>query len=232
MRVPQGRESLLGGNDPAGNRPSALGADAERRRGHRQRPRGRRRRRRRRRSTREGRLDQPLPPRPPPAPPRPRPIRATSHKQATAAADAADVRVAADERGQASRSRWTASTAASPPSRPTRRCPPTSHQTANQRGQERQHRSGSRTRAASPTGRQPDRRNGNYAGATFMHFENLGYDFLLGDGTGGLSIWSLKNPENPLFVGGVTADAARCSRPATSATATSRPTRHGPLLRG
>ena len=37
-----------------------------------------------------------------------------------------------------------------------------------------------------------------------MHFENLDYDFLLGDGTGGLSIWSLKNPESPLFVGGVT----------------------------
>ena len=56
--------------------------------------------------------------------------------------------------------------------------------------------SGSRTRAACPPA--PTRaRNGNYAGATFMHFENLGYDFLLGDGTGGLSIWSLKNPEKP-----------------------------------
>src|SRR3954449_3201263 len=50
----------------------------------------------------------------------------------------------------------------------------------------------------------PNNVNGNYAGATFMHFENLGYDFLLGDGTGGLSIWSLKNPEQPQFVGGVT----------------------------
>ena len=30
-----------------------------------------------------------------------------------------------------------------------------------------------------------------------MHFENLGYDFMLGDGTGGLSIFSLKNPEAP-----------------------------------
>src|SRR3954470_13171962 len=46
--------------------------------------------------------------------------------------------------------------------------------------------------------------SGNYAGATFMHFENLKYDFLLGDGTGGLSIWSLKSPEQPQFVGGVT----------------------------
>ncbi len=38
-----------------------------------------------------------------------------------------------------------------------------------------------------------------------MHFENLGYDFLLGDGTGGLSIFSLKNPEAPTFVGAVPA---------------------------
>ena len=49
--------------------------------------------------------------------------------------------------------------------------------------------------------------NANYAGATFMHFENLGYDFMLGDGTGGLSIFSLKNPENPTFVGAVPASA-------------------------
>src|SRR3954468_12203319 len=39
--------------------------------------------------------------------------------------------------------------------------------------------------------------NGNMAGATFMHFENLKYDFLFGNGTGGLTIWSLKDPENP-----------------------------------
>jgi hypothetical protein len=49
--------------------------------------------------------------------------------------------------------------------------------------------------------------NANYAGATFMHFENLGYDFMLGDGTGGLSIFSLKNPESPTFVGAVPAAA-------------------------
>jgi len=44
-----------------------------------------------------------------------------------------------------------------------------------------------------------------YAGATFIHYENLGYDFMLGDGTGGLSIFSLKNPEAPTFVGAVPA---------------------------
>src|SRR4051794_31626564 len=45
--------------------------------------------------------------------------------------------------------------------------------------------------------------NGNYAGANFIHYENLGYDFMFGDGQGGLSIWSLKNPETPVFVAGV-----------------------------
>ena len=39
--------------------------------------------------------------------------------------------------------------------------------------------------------------NGNFSGANFIHFENLGYDFLFGDGTGGLSIFSLKDPEQP-----------------------------------
>jgi hypothetical protein len=43
--------------------------------------------------------------------------------------------------------------------------------------------------------------NGAFSGANFMHYENLGYDFLVGDGTGGLSIFSLKDPEHPLFVG-------------------------------
>ena len=60
-----------------------------------------------------------------------------------------------------------------------------------------------------------------------MHYENLGYDFLLGDGTGGLSILSLKNPESPTFVGAVPASAlmqpADSHGPADTA---------GPLLRG
>ena len=43
--------------------------------------------------------------------------------------------------------------------------------------------------------------NGAFSGANFIHFENLGYDFMVGDGTGGLSIFSLKDPEHPLFVG-------------------------------
>jgi hypothetical protein len=47
--------------------------------------------------------------------------------------------------------------------------------------------------------------NANFAGANFIHYQKLGYDFLIGDGTGGLSIWSLKDPENPSFVSSVPA---------------------------
>ncbi len=47
--------------------------------------------------------------------------------------------------------------------------------------------------------------NGNFAGANFIHYENLGYDFLIGDGTGGLSIWSLKDPTKPLFTSSIPA---------------------------
>ncbi len=43
--------------------------------------------------------------------------------------------------------------------------------------------------------------NGALSGANFIHYENLGYDFMFGDGTGGLSIWSLKDPEQPTLVG-------------------------------
>jgi hypothetical protein len=51
--------------------------------------------------------------------------------------------------------------------------------------------------------------NGNFAGANFIHYEKLGYDFLFGDGTGGLSVFSLKDPENPKFVSAVTAEELR-----------------------
>jgi hypothetical protein len=51
--------------------------------------------------------------------------------------------------------------------------------------------------------------NGNFAGANFIHYENLGYDFLFGDGTGGLSIFSLKDPAHPQFVSAVTAEQLR-----------------------
>jgi hypothetical protein len=52
----------------------------------------------------------------------------------------------------------------------------------------------------------PNSANGNYAGATFISYENLGYDFMFGDGTAGLTIWSLKDPAKPLFVSAIPND--------------------------
>jgi LVIVD repeat-containing protein len=44
----------------------------------------------------------------------------------------------------------------------------------------------------------------NFAGLNFIHYEDLGYDFMFGDGTGGLSIWSLQDPAHPLYISSVT----------------------------
>jgi hypothetical protein len=41
--------------------------------------------------------------------------------------------------------------------------------------------------------------NGACSGANFIHYQKLNYDFLFCDGTGGLNVWSLKDPEHPLF---------------------------------
>jgi hypothetical protein len=41
----------------------------------------------------------------------------------------------------------------------------------------------------------------------FMHYDNLGYDIMVGNGTGGLSVWSLKDPANPQYISGVSAEA-------------------------
>jgi len=38
----------------------------------------------------------------------------------------------------------------------------------------------------------------------FVHFENLGYDVMVANGTAGLSIWSLKDPEHPKWIAQVT----------------------------
>jgi hypothetical protein len=124
-------------------------------------------------------------------------------KAATAAADAADC-VAAQENA----SKEAASLAgvnegiATEPASPT--LPTDSHQPANNADKSDNLQWISNSRGLSNQVQNPNNLNGNYAGATFMHFEKLGYDFLLGDGTGGLSIWSLKNPEQPVFVSGVT----------------------------
>ena len=86
------------------------------------------------------------------------------------------------------------------PRPPTPTLPRRRPEPGRRRDQERQHRVGLQLARPARTGHQPELANGNYAGATFIHYENLGYDFMFGDGTGGLSIWSLKDPAKPQYV--------------------------------
>src|SRR3954471_12488052 len=124
-------------------------------------------------------------------------------KQATAAADAADAAGAATSAANEQKSLDDVNGGiAAEPANPT--LPTDNHQTADQVVKSDNIDWLSNSRGLSNQVANPNNATGNYAGATFMHFENLNYDFLLGDGQGGLSIWSLKNPESPLFVGGVT----------------------------
>ena len=46
-----------------------------------------------------------------------------------------------------------------------------------------------------------------FSALNFLHYENLGYDVIVANGTPGLSIWSLKDPEHPKYIGQVTLDA-------------------------
>ena len=39
-----------------------------------------------------------------------------------------------------------------------------------------------------------------FSSLNFLHYENLGYDFMVANGTAGLSVWSLKDPAHPKFV--------------------------------
>src|SRR4051812_1264416 len=43
-----------------------------------------------------------------------------------------------------------------------------------------------------------------FSSLNFVHFENLGYDVMVANGTAGLSIWSLKDPEHPKWIAQVT----------------------------
>ncbi len=43
-----------------------------------------------------------------------------------------------------------------------------------------------------------------FSSLNFVHFENLGYDVMVANGTAGLSIWSLKDPEHPKWITQVT----------------------------
>src|SRR4051794_4444730 len=51
--------------------------------------------------------------------------------------------------------------------------------------------------------------NGNMAAANFIDYGGELGDFMFGDGTGGLSIWSLKDPAHPAYVARVTAAQLR-----------------------
>ncbi|HEY6888680.1 MAG TPA: hypothetical protein VI300_12900 [Solirubrobacter sp.] len=127
-------------------------------------------------------------------------------KQATAAADAAKCATATANADKESASLAGVNGGiATEPVNPV--LPTDAHQTADGAVKSDNMQWVSNSRGLSNSATNPTAANGNYAGATFMHFENLGYDFLLGDGTGGLSIWSLKSPDKPLFVGGVSATA-------------------------
>jgi hypothetical protein len=48
-----------------------------------------------------------------------------------------------------------------------------------------------------------------YAGANFIDYGGDLGDFMFADGTGGLAIWSLKDPAHPLYVANVTAAQLR-----------------------
>jgi hypothetical protein len=45
-----------------------------------------------------------------------------------------------------------------------------------------------------------------YSSLNFLHYDNLGYDVMVANGTAGLSVWSLKDPANPKWIGQVTVD--------------------------
>ena len=45
-----------------------------------------------------------------------------------------------------------------------------------------------------------------FSSLNFVHFENLGYDVMVANGTGGLGVWSLKDPAHPKWISQVTLD--------------------------
>jgi len=48
-----------------------------------------------------------------------------------------------------------------------------------------------------------------YSGLNFIHYAKYGYDFMFANGTGGLAVWSLKDPAHPAFVSKITAAELR-----------------------
>ncbi len=48
-----------------------------------------------------------------------------------------------------------------------------------------------------------------YPALNFVHYENLGYDVMVGNGTGGLALWSLQDPAHPVYLSKITANQLR-----------------------
>ena len=48
-----------------------------------------------------------------------------------------------------------------------------------------------------------------FSSLNFLHYENLGYDVMVANGTAGLSVWSLKDPAKPVEIGQVTLQTSR-----------------------
>lgn len=55
-----------------------------------------------------------------------------------------------------------------------------------------------------------------YSGLNFISYDKYGYDFMFANGTGGLAVWSLKDPEHPALVSTIT--AAQLRQPGTPRT--------------
>jgi hypothetical protein len=53
-----------------------------------------------------------------------------------------------------------------------------------------------------------------FSSLNFLHYENLGYDFMVANGTAGLSVWSLKDPAHPKYVAQVTVAQLQAKQPA------------------
>jgi hypothetical protein len=57
-----------------------------------------------------------------------------------------------------------------------------------------------------------------FSALNFLHYENLGYDFMVANGTAGLSVWSLRDPGHPKFVSQVPVSALGARDPDDDAT--------------
>ena len=57
-----------------------------------------------------------------------------------------------------------------------------------------------------------------FSALNFLHYEDLGYDVMVANGTAGLSVWSLKDPAKPKEIGQVTLQDLKDARNPNDAT--------------